>query len=243
MRVLSPRNEQTVHPASRQRKHGVLVWLFAAWILPLLVAGSACAGPNQTGNKSGEAAESPDAGKRFAPPALAVVNMRKVLSGCEQWKNSRETIKKMQRKAESTLEKMKRHIQQLKTDYENLPSGTQRRKTKGGELRKAMRKYRQTGGTFEKKMTQKRAEALSEIVRAINAVVAEYADEHGIDLVLKTGRVDRASDGSADGARAIVRRAATADVLYASDQYDISRDIIERLNARHAGAISDPPTR
>lgn len=184
---------------------------------------------------------SSEVSERLVPPTLAVVNVSRVLSRCSQWKDSREEIEQIRAKAESTLEKLQRRIRTLQVDYENLPAGTEKAQEKREELRRAMEDYRGTGEKYEEQLSEKRDETLTRILKQINSVVEEYADEHGIEVVLKSGGMGIDDGSSPAGLRTVLQQTATADVLYATDRYDISDEIAERLDASYATAIIERP--
>lgn len=225
--------------SGRVRNDDVWGYIVATVIVVML---GLCVARAEDGTREADAEDaSSKASERFAPPTVAVVNVRKVLSRCSQWKDARGEIERIQAKAESTLEKLQRRIRTLQIDYENLPTGTDRAQKQRKELRDAMEDYQETGEKYEEQLSEKRDEALSRILTQINSVVDEYADDHGIDVVLKSGDIGRDDGSSPEAVRAVLQRAATADVLYANDRYDISDEIAERLDASYATGISDPP--
>jgi len=181
----------------------------------------------------GAAAETPAPKPAPRPPVVAVVDISRVLRSSKEWRDSAERRTRLLEKMRVTLGKLSHQAQVLRNDYENLPPGTEERRNKAAELEKALSELEKTRRQFQAQMAAEQSKALREEFKKITAVVAEYAREHGIDLVLKKADLSLSGPQSPERDLAL----ATTEVLYASAALDISDAIVERLNARYPGPI------
>lgn len=172
---------------------------------------------------------------------IAVVNVDRVFEDCEEWEDVRDQLRRLREKAASTLRKYERQIRLLRSEYENLPPGTELADRKRDEIQSALEEYQQSRGEFEERLSRRRTQAISAMLRRIDAEVRGYALENDIDLVLKAGEVRLIPEADPELSSAALRRAAIADVLYARQRYDISEEIVHRLNADYPGEIVEPP--
>ena len=198
-----------------------------AWALAVLCAAAAL--PALVGGAG--AAE-----RRAAPPAgvvMAVVDMKGVLRGSRQWRDSAEERARMLDRIRRTLSKLSRQVQVLRNDYENLPPGTDERAQKGAEIEAALQQLEQTRADLETEMARHQNESVRSFFRQLTDVVAEYARENGIHLVLKKQALDLAGPESIEQNLQI----ATAEVLYADAALDITDAVVERLNAAYLAPI------
>mgnify|MGYP006278339159 CR=1 FL=1 len=172
---------------------------------------------------------------------VAVVNVDRIFEHCKQWDDVRDELRRLREKASSTLKKYERQVRLLRSEYENLPSGTERARKKGIELQSTLQEFQNSRREFEEQLSRKRTDALSGMLKRMGEVVADYARENDIDLVLKAGRVQLSPGSDPQSSTAALRRAAIADVLFARKRYDISEEIVRRLNAAYPKEIVEPP--
>lgn len=200
-----------------------------AWALAVLCAAAAL--PALVGGAG--AAE-----RQAAPPGpagvvMAVVDMKGVLRGSRQWRDSAEERARMLDRIRRTLNKLSRQVQVLRNDYENLPPGTDERAQKGAEIEAALQQLEQTRADLEAEMARHQNESVRSFFRRLTDVVSEYARENGIHLVLKKQALDLAGPESIEQNLQI----ATAEVLYADAALDITDAVVERLNAAYLAPI------
>lgn len=172
---------------------------------------------------------------------IAVVNIDRTLEESRQWRDLRDEVNRLKEKAESALQRRERQIRLLRSEFENLPSGTDRARSKRQELMSALEQYRGKRDEFEKELAAQRTEALTRMLKEVDEAVTAYARRNDIDLVLKAGQVSLSTELDPETSSAALRRAAIADVLYARPEYDVSAEIIKRLNAGYTSRIIDAP--
>ena len=78
-----------------------------------------------------------------------------------------------------------------------------------------------------------RADLIDRLVTGLREVVAEYARQEGIDVVVKLQDMDVAN------LQEQALRLATTEVIYASDALDVTGVVVDRLNAAYAGPIEE----
>ena len=164
---------------------------------------------------------------------MAVVDMAGVLRGSRQWRDCVEERARMLDRVRRTLNKLSRQVQVLRNDYENLPPGTDERAQKGAEVEAALRNLEQMRAALEAEVAQHQNESVRSFFGELTGVVAKYARENGIQLVLKKQALDLAGPESIEQNLQI----ATAEVLYADASLDITPAIVQRLNAAYLAPI------
>jgi Skp family chaperone for outer membrane proteins len=165
---------------------------------------------------------------------VAVVDMSTVLRGSQQWRDMAEERSRLLERMERTMTELTRQVQVLRNEYENQPPGEQRRR-KAMELEQAAREREQKRQEFEQQVARSYSEATREMFAKITEVVGAYAQEQGLDLVLKKQTMEM--EGPESLGRNIML--ATTEVLYAEPRLDISDIVVERLNAAYPGPVED----
>jgi Skp family chaperone for outer membrane proteins len=168
-------------------------------------------------------------------PRLAVVNLDKVLERSERWADFQEELQRSQDKTRRTLEKYEREIRVLRSEYDNLPPGTDLAAETRGKIETSMREYRDAQTQLETEMRRQRMQALSEVFNQVNEIIRQYAQANNIDLVLK--KQDLTVSATQPVELGVI--VATADVLFARDTFDITDDIVRDLNARYPKEIKE----
>ncbi|MHC4592422.1 MAG: OmpH family outer membrane protein, partial [Planctomycetota bacterium] len=122
---------------------------------------------------------------RTVAPRIAVVDMAQVLKASDEWRDSAETRSRLLDSMKRTLNGLTRQVQVLRNEYENLPPGTEERERKGVETQGALDELQQTRLEFENRIAQHHNESARNIFRKLSRAVSAYAQEQGINLVLK----------------------------------------------------------
>jgi Skp family chaperone for outer membrane proteins len=188
------------------------------------------AGRDEPGAASAEAGESAAVLSPLASRtlSLAVVDLDKVFEQSGEWQDHLEQRRQMVETMRRTLSSYDRQIRMLRDDYANMPPGTDAASEKLQEIDAAAREFGTTRDGFEQQLAEQHAAALSAMFNKIGALLEVYAKENGIDLVLKKQNV-RVSSADPAELGVIV---ATTEVLYASDEFDVTDVIVKQLNAQ-----------
>jgi len=175
-------------------------------------------------------------GTGTAPAAglrVAVVDMSHVLSASKEWRDAVEERTRLLDTMRRTLNKLTRRNQVLRNEYENLPPGTEERQQKAAEIEQALQEFQQTRLELEEQIARQHDRSVRSLFGKLNGIVASYAQQHGIQLVLKKQDVDLTEAETVEQSLQI----ATTEVLYADPALDISEAVVAELNAGYEGPI------
>lgn len=163
-----------------------------------------------------------------APRALAVINIVTVFSRLNSKQAGDREIEALGRKLkdeqsakEKSLDEMKKEMDQYKEnskEYNDLSE----RILKGVMELQGFMKYRD-----EKVLMEQRLRTMS-IYKQMNEAIEKYSRENGVALVLV---VDDPSLGESRSQMEMMQRVAMRKVMYAHESLDITKLIIERMNA------------
>jgi Skp family chaperone for outer membrane proteins len=163
-----------------------------------------------------------------APRALAVINIVTVFSRLNSKQAGDREIEALGRKLkdeqtakEKALDEMKKEMDQYKEnskEYNDLSE----RILKGVMELQGFMKYRD-----EKVLMEQRLRTMS-IYKQMNEAIEKYSRENGVALVLV---VDDPSLGESRSQMEMMQRVAMRKVMYAHESLDITKLIIERMNA------------
>ncbi len=195
------------------------------WLVIVLLAGAALLWA-AAGRAQEEPAPEPDDGV-----TVAVLEMSTVLAESERWQDGVNERRRLADRMTRALEKTDQHLQLLRNERENLPPDTDERRQKEQEIRQALQEREQKRREFEEEVTQHYDAAIRALLKDLNRAVNEYVAEHDVDLVLKKQSLELTDR---ENPQLLL---ATADVLYAAADLDISRQIVRRLNTGYAGPI------
>ena len=207
--------------ATWQVKGGMLAVGMAA-----LVCGVALAFGQEGTSRPAEAA---------APLRLAVVDIDKVLSESGEWSDCQDERHRLEDQMRRTLDKHERQLRVLRSDYENAPPGTEAAAEKREQLEAALRQYDERKGEFEEKLRRQQVESLSKLFNEVGEIIRTYAEENGIDLVLRKQNLSVSPSQPVELGVVVT----TAHVLYARPGYDITDAIVQELNSRYPGEIRE----
>jgi Skp family chaperone for outer membrane proteins len=199
------------------------------WMVPLLV-GAASAGVLAAAHVWA-APEGARAAAAPRSPTVAVVDMTTVLRGSAEWQDLSDERARLVNTMERTLAKLTRQVQLLRTEQENQPPGTEQSQKLAAQVQQALDELNKSRADFNQKLAQAKLDAASTIFTNLTRAVDAYADEHGVDLVLK-----KFNPGSSDSVEQNLL-IATAAVLHASAAMDISDAVVQKMNADYRGPI------
>jgi Skp family chaperone for outer membrane proteins len=164
---------------------------------------------------------------------VAVVDMSRVLKESREWRDAVEERARLLDTMKRTLTKLSRRNQVLRNEYENLPPGTEERQQKAAEIERALQEFQQARVDLEEQIARQHDKSVRGLFGKLNRIVAAYAQQNGVQLVLKKQDVDLAEPETVEQSLQI----ATTEVLYADPALDISDAVVEALNAAYEGPI------
>jgi Skp family chaperone for outer membrane proteins len=164
---------------------------------------------------------------------VAVVDMSRVLKDSREWRDAVEERARLLDTMKRTLNELSRRNQVLRNEYENLPPGTEERQQKAAEIERAVQEFQQARIDLEEQIARQHDKSVRGLFGKLNRIVAAYAQQNGVQLVLKKQDVDLAEPETVEQSLQI----ATTEVLYADPVLDISDAVVEALNAAYEGPI------
>jgi Skp family chaperone for outer membrane proteins len=215
--------------AWKDRIRTVRPYAVAALIGAIALAGAVRAGTANPAPAAPAAAAAP--GPRT--PVVAVLDMSAVLNASDEWHDMGQSRNQLLQNAKEALNNLTQKAQVLRNEYDNLPPGTDQRTAKATELQNALQELQTSRQDYESQVSQSYTAATRTMFGKIDKIVAAYAREHGVDLVLKKQSMDLNGPDTL-GSNIML---ATTEVLYADSSLDISKAVIDRLNAEYKGPI------
>ncbi len=179
------------------------------------------------------AAPAAPAGQGPRTPTVAVVDMSSVLSASDEWHDMTQERNRLAQNAEEALNNLTQKVQVLRNEYDNLPPGTDERTAKAKELQAALDELKNTQQDYRDQVSQSYSVAMRTMFGKIGKIVDAYARQHHVDLVLKKQTIDLTGPETL-GQNIML---ATTEVLYADPSLDISKAVIDQLNAAYKGPI------
>ncbi len=165
--------------------------------------------------------------------SVAVVDMAKLLHKSEEWQDLIAERKSMLDSRQRALDKLVRRVQVLRNEQEALPPGGEERRAKALEVQKAISELESTRRRYESEAAEQYSQAIRTMLGKVSRAVDAYAEEQGIQVVLKKQDLQLAGEQSLQPQLIM----GTADVLYASPDLEITEGVIRKLNADYEGPI------
>jgi Skp family chaperone for outer membrane proteins len=172
------------------------------------------------------------------PPAarlkVVVADLDEVFNSSEEWKDREEEARRIMEQMRRVRERYDRLLGLLKTEYDNLPPGAARDK-KRTNIEATVQEGQRVYAEAQDSLLKQRRESLGGMFNKIHEVINEYAEENGVDLVLK--KQDLGVSASQPLEMDLIL--ATAHVLYAREEFDVTAEVVRRLNADYPREILD----
>ncbi len=167
-----------------------------------------------------------DAGEadRFALN-IAVVDVREVMRNSSEWARFQREHQTMREEAEEILRGYQNRMTVLEMEYESLTPGSERAGEKGREIQALVGEFRQREEELSRQYRLHGMEGFRKFYKALDGVIAAYAEENEIDIVLKRQHVDLSVSEIEE-----LEIFESAAVLFAAPDLDISADIIRAFN-------------
>ncbi|MDP6106889.1 MAG: OmpH family outer membrane protein [Candidatus Brocadiia bacterium] len=176
----------------------------------------------------------PPAAPPAAPLKLVVADLDEVFNQSAEWKDYEEEARRIMEQMRRVRERYDRLLGILKTEYDNLPPGAARDK-KRTAIEAAVQDGQKAYAEKQDLLLKHRRESLDGMFNKIHKVINEYAEENGVDLVLKKQDLSVSANQPLEMDLIL----ATAHVLYARDEFDVTAEVVRRLNADYPREIRD----
>lgn len=158
---------------------------------------------------------------------IGFVDLKKVFRDYKKVNTMEESIRQETELELSKLKGMKEEAKQLKDEIPLYKAGSKVRQEKEKKLTEKLFEIKY----FEEKanhfFTQKLKIGLEDVYREVTEQIEEYAKKNNFFMVLRVAEPDFFGSPNADALRMQIH---TRDVLYWGKDFDITNDIIDRLN-------------
>jgi outer membrane protein len=148
---------------------------------------------------------------------IAFISSDRLMENYELAKKMREEFDQEQTRLENDLARRQRGFQsEVEKFQRDIQAGTismDRAQAKEQELMQQQQELYQLNESFSNRLMQKEVEMNAELLEKITEFLTRYNEAHGYDYILGFSR--------------------GGGILYASQQHDITDDVLEKLNAEH----------
>ncbi len=180
-------------------------------------------------------------GARSAPHQVGLIDMAYVFNNYEKFKAAQQSVKEdfqlAQKKAQGTIEEMKKLSQELSSGV--LKADSPEYKQKERRLIQLDTELKTYGQITQRDQLRKEAELYKQIYLEVQDAVRVYAQHYGYTLIL---RFDRENVEEANDPQKIIQRM-TRQVVYHRGQDDLTQAILNHLNRQYAEVANRPGSR
>lgn len=160
-------------------------------------------------------------------PTVAVVRLSTVINQLEERGARENELQAYIGERDAMIESLKKHFETVKSEYDLLPAGAERR-SKAEDLERITSQLRTETDLAKLLIDRRRGEVFAEIFTKIDAAVTELAQSRGYTLVFSDDQESMPPPNpSEQQARAAIygRR-----LLYADSAVDISDELVQMMN-------------
>jgi len=210
----------------RNGKAVVLVLLFVG----LLIGATLVAAGTQASARTDGETDGPASCLR-----IGVVDLSAVFKRSEQWADYQQERRQMLEKMQRSLERRQRQVEVLRNELRNLAPGTAAADKVRQDLQRAEQGLEREKQDSERRLAQHTNESLPVMIDGVVSCIQSYAQDNGINIVLK--RVDLGSRSIPAVQQQML--IGTADVLYSDPKFDITDPIVDLLNSGYPNEIEE----
>jgi Skp family chaperone for outer membrane proteins len=169
-----------------------------------------------------------------SPTVVVTVNLRQVLDGLEQRSAAKAEVEEMKNRIITEDEKRQEALQELSTQYENIPEADE-------EARDAMREQIARQALDDEAWRRFSLEQvdiewslqLRDLDRAIKSAIAELCEVEGYDVVLIDDSQQELTvnrDSRLSREVQVLQQMTSRRLMYVTPEADITAELIERMN-------------
>ena len=176
-----------------------------------------------------------------APNRLAVVNLAQLIYSLDEWNDFKTEATKMQAGFADEAKNREKALKDMQTELDNptlfKKDSAEYKKMEDDYVMKSMDYQTFTQFVPQKLLLEVRLET-SRIYKRANDAIAAYAQANGIALVYLAEDVD--SFASARSQQELSSMVMSRKVLYANPDFDITKKLIEKMNADYGAGRKTP---
>lgn len=171
------------------------------------------------------------ASRPVAPPpsSVAVVNIEAFQDGLEEWKALSQDLVKRGDAYQKELDEAAKAFEDAKKALDLVPRGTPERDTKEIQAAELEARAKTKAALLQQRINVEKGDVIKKMYEKITAAITDYAGKEGFDLVLVDDRSVTLPPRGTDTQMAAV--ISQRRVLFASPRIDITRTIIDKMNA------------
>jgi Skp family chaperone for outer membrane proteins len=156
---------------------------------------------------------------------MAVIDLEFVLKSCDMLKEMDLRFQEDVNAYQAEMKALEKKLKSLEDDIKGVNRGTQEFKDLEEELYKATNEAQVTSKIRERELAERKAKDLFSIYEQVLDVVGGYCNDQSIDLVMicNGAKADKSQVQS-------MQRVMSRQILYYSEQIDISQQVIDLLN-------------
>jgi outer membrane protein len=147
------------------------------------------------------------------PVKLGFVDMQAVIAQSKEGLAARNKVAAEAAEKQKEISAKEAEIKQMDADLQKQSPilSDAAKKEKEEEIRRRLRDLKRLTEDFNRDLAKREAELVNDLLRDVTAVIRDYGKEKGYSLILEKGQ---------------------GGVIYGSDPADLTKDILERYNAR-----------
>jgi len=174
------------------------------------------------------AALSPD-----RPAVVATVDLERVFNSVDLQTRTEVRLQAMSEELGARRDELRLDIEDLEAELESFQPGSDAQLEVAARIEEAIAEFRAWEGFAAIKLEAEQSKAMRDIYLSIRTAAAELAKERGWDYVLVDDTVPTIQPG---GAEQMQQQIGSRRFLYANGVFDVTDELIARLNTQSAAA-------
>jgi len=177
------------------------------------------------------AALSPD-----RPAVVATVDLERVFNSVDLQTRTEVRLQAMSEQLGARRDELRLEIEDLQAELESFQPGSDAQIEVAGRIEEAIAEFRAWEGFAAIKLEAEQSKAMRDIYLSIREAASTLAKERGWDYVLVDDTVPTIQPG---GAEQMQQQIGSRRFLYANGAFDVTDELIARLNTQSASASGD----
>lgn len=177
------------------------------------------------------AALSPD-----RPAVVATVDLERVFNSVDLQSRTEVRLQTMSEELGARRDELRLEIEDLQAELESFQPGSDAQIEVASRIEEAIAEFRAWEGFAAIKLEAEQSKAMRDIYLSIREAAAALARERGWDYVLVDDTVPTIQPG---GAEQMQQQIGSRRFLYANGAFDVTDELIARLNTQSASATGD----
>ena len=154
-----------------------------------------------------------ESGAADSPVKVGVVDIQAVIAQSKEGQTARDKVAAEAAEKQKEISAKEAEIKQMDAELQKQSPilSDAAKKEREEEIRRRLRDLKRLTEDFNRDLAKRETELINDLVRDVTAVIRDYGKEKGYSLIIEKGQ---------------------GGVIYGSDPVDLTKDILERYNAR-----------